>query len=233
MVIKIQMPALSPTMASGNLVKWNKNIGDVVKSGDFLFEIETDKSVMEYESPDEGVLAKIFFLENSQNIQVNELICLLAEDGEDYREVAEKFLDQQEKAVNKSPAEDIEKIDNKIDITNVIDNKNPLKIFNGDEKSNRIISSPIARRLAGDKGLEISKINGSGPHGRITKSDVLNYKQSNTISIINNAECDVLFRKPDIKLPVSGMQKVIAMLTFYAWLMICLHSVKKLMNLLG
>ena len=122
MVIKIQMPALSPTMASGNLVKWNKNIGDVVKSGDFLFEIETDKSVMEYESPDEGVLAKIFFLENSQNIQVNELICLLAEDGEDYREVAEKFLDQQEKAVNKSPAEDIEKIDNKIDIINVIDN---------------------------------------------------------------------------------------------------------------
>jgi pyruvate dehydrogenase E2 component (dihydrolipoamide acetyltransferase) len=210
MVIKIQMPALSPTMASGNLVKWNKNIGDIVKSGDFLFEIETDKSVMEYESPDEGVLAKIFFLENSQNIQVNELICLLAEDGEDYREVAEKFLDQQEKAVNKSPAEDIEKIDNKVDIINVINNKNPLKIFNGDEKSNRIISSPIARRLAGDRGLEISKINGSGPHGRITKSDVLNYKQSNTISIINNAECDVLFRKPDIKLPVSGMQKVIA-----------------------
>ena len=211
MVIKIQMPALSPTMVSGNLVKWNKKIGDSVKSGDFLFEIETDKSVMEYESPDEGVLAKIFFGDNSQNIPVNELICLLAEDGEDYIKVAEKFVDKSEKVVNESASEDAKKIDSTADISNVVDNKNSLQISNSDEKSTRIISSPIARRLAEDKGLEISKINGSGPNGRITKSDVLNYNQSNSVSINDkNVEFDVSFRKPDIKLQISGMQKVIA-----------------------
>src|SRR3954466_7926446 len=88
MPINILMPALSPTMEKGNLAKWLKKEGDNVKAGDVLAEIETDKATMEYESIDDGVLAKIVVPEGTQDVPVNQLIAVLAEEGEDAKAAA-------------------------------------------------------------------------------------------------------------------------------------------------
>src|SRR6266550_5768904 len=87
MPIQVLMPALSPTMEKGNLAKWLKKEGDAVKSGDVIAEIETDKATMEYESIDDGVLAKIVVPEGTQDVPVNQLIAVLAQDGEDPKTV--------------------------------------------------------------------------------------------------------------------------------------------------
>src|SRR5690242_5986111 len=88
MPVNILMPALSPTMEKGNLAKWLKKEGDAVKAGDVIAEIETDKATMEYESIDDGVLAKIVVPEGSQDVPVNQLIAVLAEEGEDPKAAA-------------------------------------------------------------------------------------------------------------------------------------------------
>src|SRR6266567_6846077 len=88
MPVNILMPALSPTMEKGNLAKWLKKEGDTVKSGDVIAEIETDKATMEYESIDDGVLAKIVVPEGTQDVPVNQLIAVLAQDGEDVKVAA-------------------------------------------------------------------------------------------------------------------------------------------------
>ena len=160
MVIEIMMPALSPTMTKGNLVKWHKKEGDIVNSGDILADIETDKAVMELESSDDGILGKIC-LENGY-ADVGNLIAFLLEDDETLEDIEglnkESNLDL--------PIEKISPNDKKIEkernTTEEKNNNNPTRIF----------ASPLAKRIAKNNDIELSRILGSGPRGRIVKNDV-------------------------------------------------------------
>ena len=149
MPINILMPALSPTMEKGNLAKWLKKEGDKVKSGDVIAEIETDKATMEVEAVDEGTLAKILVPEGTQDVPVNDVIAVLAGDGEDVKAAGAAAASAPPKPAAVAEA--------------------PATQANG---HGRIFSSPLARRLAKDASIELARINGSGPHGRVIARDV-------------------------------------------------------------
>jgi pyruvate dehydrogenase E2 component (dihydrolipoyllysine-residue acetyltransferase) len=183
MSVNILMPALSPTMEKGNLAKWHKKEGDKVKAGDVIAEIETDKATMEYEAIDDGVLAKIVVPEGTQDVPVNQLIAVLAEEGEDVKAAAAaagKGAAPAAKAPEppKPPAPAAPAQSKQPEPT-----KSPSPAPAPSQPSaapqpaartgtNRIFASPLARRLAKDAGIELSRIQGSGPHGRIIARDV-------------------------------------------------------------
>jgi pyruvate dehydrogenase E2 component (dihydrolipoamide acetyltransferase) len=185
MPVNILMPALSPTMEKGNLAKWLKKEGDKVKAGDVIAEIETDKATMEYESIDDGVLAKIVVPEGTQDVPVNQLIAVLAGEGEDPKAAAAAA-----KAAA-APATPTPAVASSAPTSGpppraavpAPDAKPapaapapPAKRGDGEAISQaaggRVFASPLARRLANDAGLEISGICGSGPHGRVVARDV-------------------------------------------------------------
>jgi pyruvate dehydrogenase E2 component (dihydrolipoyllysine-residue acetyltransferase) len=180
MPINILMPALSPTMEKGNLAKWLKKEGDKVKSGDVIAEIETDKATMEVEAVDEGTLAKIVVPEGTQDVAVNDVIAVLAGDGEDVKAASAGAVSAPPKAAPaaaeakpapspapvsapaaKSPAPAA--------AASAPQPSAPAQQTNGHA---RIFSSPLARRLAKEAGIELARISASGPHGRVIARDV-------------------------------------------------------------
>ncbi|MBV8916511.1 biotin/lipoyl-containing protein, partial [Bradyrhizobium sp.] len=182
MPINILMPALSPTMEKGNLAKWLKKEGDKVKSGDVIAEIETDKATMEVEAVDEGTLAKIVVPEGTQDVAVNDVIAVLAGDGEDVKaagaatankpapKTAEAPAPKPAAAPAASPAPAPAAAPAPVGAAPPIaPAASPAPQGNG---GGRIFSSPLARRLAKEAGIEISRIMGTGPHGRIVARDV-------------------------------------------------------------
>jgi pyruvate dehydrogenase E2 component (dihydrolipoamide acetyltransferase) len=177
MPINILMPALSPTMEKGNLAKWHKKEGEKVKAGDVIAEIETDKATMEYEAIDDGVLAKIVVPEGSQDVAVNSLIAVMAEEGEDPQAAAAG-----KGASVKAPAGKSETPKAKPEATPAPTKEESTPASpaaaagegarpNG-HGANRVFASPLARRLAKDAGIDLARIKGSGPHGRIIARDV-------------------------------------------------------------
>ncbi len=171
MPIEITMPALSPTMEEGNLAKWLVKEGDTVTAGDVIAEIETDKATMEVEAVDEGTVAKILVDAGTEGVKVNAVIAVLAEEGEDVAEAA-KGAGSGGGAAAPAPAaepaapaaaEAAAKAEIPADVK-----AGPAPTSGGE----RIFASPLARRIAKDKGLDLSAIKGSGPKGRIVKADV-------------------------------------------------------------
>jgi pyruvate dehydrogenase E2 component (dihydrolipoamide acetyltransferase) len=186
MPINILMPALSPTMEKGNLAKWLKKEGDTVKTGDVIAEIETDKATMEYEAVDDGVIAKIVVPEGTADVPVNQLIAVMAQEGEDVKAAAAgagkgapapkapsaspptpaaaptpaqakpAAPPPQAQAPKPAPAEQ----------------KPAVNGHGGGTGGDRVFSSPLARRLAKDAGIELGRIQGTGPHGRVIARDV-------------------------------------------------------------
>jgi pyruvate dehydrogenase E2 component (dihydrolipoamide acetyltransferase) len=184
MPINILMPALSPTMEKGNLAKWLKKEGDKVKSGDVIAEIETDKATMEVEAVDEGTLAKILVPEGTQDVPVNDVIAVMAGDGEDVKAAgagagsakpAPKPADAPPKpaAASAAPAAAATQAPAAKPAppaaAPALQAASPAPHTNG---QGRIFSSPLARRLAREAGIELARINGSGPHGRVIARDV-------------------------------------------------------------
>ncbi|MBS1167174.1 MAG: pyruvate dehydrogenase complex dihydrolipoamide acetyltransferase [Proteobacteria bacterium] len=163
MPIKILMPALSPTMETGNLTKWNVKVGDAVKSGTVLAEIETDKATMEVEAIDEGVVAKLVVAEGAADVPVNAVIAILAEEGEDVSTAA-AAADGAAPTVAKAEAP---KADEKAKPAEAPKAEAPKA-----EQGERVFASPLARRVAKDKGLDLKSVKGSGPKGRIILRDV-------------------------------------------------------------
>ena len=160
MPLEIKMPALSPTMEHGKLTKWLVKPGDTVSSGDILAEIETDKATMEFEAVDEGKIVAIAVPEGTENVKVGTVIATLAEDGEVSAPAptapkAEKLLDPAPVAAPARPPA-------------MAKAAAPAPVIKGD----RVIASPLAKRLAADKGIDLAGITGTGPNGRIVKSDV-------------------------------------------------------------
>ena len=166
------MPALSPTMEEGTLAKWLVKEGDSVSSGDLLAEIETDKAVMEFESVDDGIVGKILVSEGSQGIAVNQPIAILVEDAS---EVGKISLQDATQASDDAPEIATEAAAPEKDAEPAPD-KQAAKP--GGASSARIFASPLAKRIAQSKGLDLSSISGSGPHGRIVKADVENFEAS-------------------------------------------------------
>jgi len=185
MPTNILMPALSPTMEKGNLAKWLKKEGDTVKSGDVIAEIETDKATMEVEAVDEGTLARIVVPEGTQDVAVNDVIAVLAGDGEDVKAAGAAV--QPSKSEPKAEA----RSEARPEARAASETPKPAPAF-ADKKAAqaaaptapsgeaapqanghaRIFSSPLARRLAREAGIELGRINGSGPHGRVIARDV-------------------------------------------------------------
>jgi pyruvate dehydrogenase E2 component (dihydrolipoamide acetyltransferase) len=194
MPINILMPALSPTMEKGNLAKWLKKEGDPVKTGDVIAEIETDKATMEYEAIEDGTLAKIVVPEGTNDVPVNQLIAVLAQEGEDVKTAAAAAKGAPA-AKAPSAVEATPKPAQPIASSGAREAKTPQAAqpaaaaqrrddgeparTNGRglaataaPAQGRILSSPLARRLAKEAGMEIGRIQGSGPHGRVVARDI-------------------------------------------------------------
>jgi pyruvate dehydrogenase E2 component (dihydrolipoamide acetyltransferase) len=186
MPTNILMPALSPTMEKGNLAKWLKKEGDTVKSGDIIAEIETDKATMEYEAVDEGTIAKIVVPEGTQDVAVNAVIAVLAGEGEDVKAAGASAAAA--KAPEKKPESKAEatkpeaKTETKSDAKPAAKAEAPkvpaqasapAKALDVAPKAGgRIFASPLAKRLAKDAGIDLSRVEGSGPHGRVIARDI-------------------------------------------------------------
>ncbi|SSC73371.1 unnamed protein product [Ciceribacter sp. T2.26MG-112.2] len=170
MPINITMPALSPTMEEGNLSKWLVKEGDKVKSGDVIAEIETDKATMEVEAVDEGTVAKLVVPAGTEAVKVNALIAILAADGEDVAAAAAGGGSAAPAKAEAAPA----KAEAAPAASQPITDKAPAPSTPAPvaKSGERVFASPLARRLAKEAGVELSAVSGSGPHGRVVKSDV-------------------------------------------------------------
>jgi len=165
MPIQILMPSLSPTMESGKLSKWLKSEGDLIKNGDIIAEIETDKATMEIESVDEGVLNKILVSEGTEDVPVNEPIAILLEEGEKLPRKSPIYTDFKNDLSSKKPKKTEE-----FQTPQISEQKNNTESKNNLQE--RVFSSPLARRLAMQEGIDISNLTGTGPHSRIIKRDI-------------------------------------------------------------
>ena len=182
MSIEIKMPALSPTMEEGTLAKWLIKEGDVVKSGDLMAEIETDKATMEFEAVDEGTVVKILVAEGTDNVKVGTVIAIIAEEGEDASSVSSTPAKSEtpEPAAKESEAKPDPKDPNDTGSeakpaprteASAEDHGRPAEAGQA-SSGDRVKASPLARRLAADKGIDLGAVSGSGPKGRIVKADV-------------------------------------------------------------
>ena len=170
MPTEILMPALSPTMEEGKLAKWLVREGDAVASGDLLAEIETDKATMEFEAVDEGVVAKLLVPEGAEGVAVNTPIAVLAGDGESAEDAASAPATEAPAAAEPTSAPD-EAAPAAAPAPTSAPTPAPAPAPAA-PKGARVFASPLARRIAEQKGVDLAQVTGSGPHGRIVKSDV-------------------------------------------------------------
>ena len=165
MAVEILMPALSPTMEEGKLAKWLVKEGDKITSGTIIAEIETDKATMEFEAVDEGVLARILVPEGTEGVKVNTPIALIGEEGEKVEapKAAPAKSEARSEAKTEVPQAEVKPAPAKAEVPKAAQTK---------AEGERVIASPLARRIAGDAKLDLAGVVGSGPHGRIVKVDV-------------------------------------------------------------
>ena len=178
----IKMPALSPTMEEGTLAKWLVKPGDTVSAGDIMAEIETDKATMEFEAVDEGTIASIAVEAGTEGVKVGTVIAILAEEGEDVDEAAAAAPSGDEEPAEEKPAKD--ESEDKSEAAKAapresaksarasVETDTKAPAAPKDDSGERIIASPLARRIAEQNGVDLSTITGSGPRGRIVKADV-------------------------------------------------------------
>ncbi len=218
MPINLQMPALSPTMEEGTLAKWLVKEGDEVVSGDLLAEIETDKATMEFEAVDEGTIAKIVVAEGTDNVKVGDVIAIIAEEGEDVSAASKGGESSAEKPKAEPKAE---KVAEKAAPTPKKAAEPAPKVTPSPSDDGRIKVSPLARRLAEQKGVDLTALNGSGPGGRIIKADI-DAAEGGTVPVKSEAAAPAPKTAPapqpaanDFDIPhtpekLSGMRKTIA-----------------------
>ena len=167
MPISLKMPALSPTMEEGTLAKWLVKTGDKIGPGDIIAEIETDKATMEFEAIDEGTIAAISVDEGTENVKVGTVIAVLAEEGEDIEEAA-KSGGTAAPAPSPAPAKSDSPASAPAPAAAPAPSATPAPASSGE----RVFASPLARRMAADKNIDLSQVSGSGPRGGIVKADI-------------------------------------------------------------
>ncbi len=196
MSINILMPALSPTMTEGKLAKWHVKVGDKVKSGQVVCEIETDKATMEVEAVDEGKIGQILVEEGTEGVKVNAVIAVLLEEGE--KEVARSAAPAPEKPAPKAEEKPAEKPAAPAPAPAAKPTAPPAS-----SGGTRVFASPLARRIAAEKGIDLTGIKGSGPNGRIVKVDVENARPGAAPAATPKAA-----PKPAAPAPAAGGQPV-------------------------
>ncbi len=205
MAIQILMPALSPTMEEGTLAKWLVKEGDTVNSGYLMAEIETDKATMEFEAVDEGVIGKILVTEGTEGVAVNAPIAILLEDGED--------ASAMDNISDAAPAPKVvETTEEKAPTAAPTTAAAPVK------SGTRVFATPLARRIAADKGIDLANVTGSGPHGRIIKADLeaapAKAAAPVKVAIASSATSDsvkAMYQDRTYEeIPLNGMRKIIA-----------------------
>ena len=224
MAIELKMPALSPTMEEGTLDKWLVKVGDTVSSGDVMAEIETDKATMEFEAVDEGTILSIAIPEGTEDVKVGTVIAVLGEEGEEAGAPAAKTPAKDKPAPAKdepAPAEQEEKSEPEPDAEApqaqeakaAPKSTAPKPAASGE----RIVASPLARRIAEQKGIDLAGVAGSGPNGRIVKADIESLQPGTATAAPKGAEAAQATAAglPDFGIPfedikLSGMRKTIA-----------------------
>ncbi|MBV1901914.1 MAG: E3 binding domain-containing protein, partial [Kordiimonadaceae bacterium] len=218
MSIEIFMPALSPTMEVGTLSKWLVKEGDTVENGDVIAEIETDKATMEVESIDDGVVAKILVAEGTEDVPVGQIIAVLAEEDEDVADITMPTAPKPVAKPDAAPTEAVQTVPVAAPAT-----AEPAAVSApavsapvSADTSERVKASPLARRLAIQKGLDLATVSGTGPYGRIVKRDVetaqvgapvaATQAAAPAVSAPTYGAHDIPFREERL----SGMRKVIA-----------------------
>ena len=185
MASNILMPALSPTMEKGNLARWLKKEGDTIKAGDVIAEIETDKATMEYEAVDDGTLAKIVVPEGTQDVAVNSVIAVLAGEGEDVKTAAGSAKAAApvaaQAAAKPAPAPAPKPVAPAVTPHAPGASPAPQPPVQQSHGTNRIFSSPLARRLAKESNIDLGRVQGSGPHGRIIARDIEQAKSGKSL----------------------------------------------------
>jgi len=226
MPIAIKMPALSPTMEEGTLAKWLVKVGDKVSSGDIMAEIETDKATMEFEAVDEGTIADIAVAEGTEGVKVGTVIATLAEEGEDVAE-AKAAGGAKEAAPAAAPASapkaEPSPLPVRAELVGSEAGAKPLppssssaapeaksgpSTSSGQTDEGRVIASPLAKRIAADKGIDLAAVKGSGPNGRIVKADVEAAKPG--VAPAQAAAAAQPGEIPHTEEKLSGMRKTIA-----------------------
>ena len=192
MSINILMPALSPTMTEGKLAKWHVKVGDTVKSGQVVCEIETDKATMEVEAVDEGKVGQILVEEGTEGVKVNAVIAVLLEEGE-------KEATKSAALAAATPPKAEEKPAGKP----VAAAPKPAAQPAASSGGARIFASPLAKRIAAEKGIDLAGLKGSGPNGRIVKADVENAKPGAAPAAAPRSA-----PKPAAPAPAAGSQPV-------------------------
>jgi pyruvate dehydrogenase E2 component (dihydrolipoamide acetyltransferase) len=204
MPIEILMPALSPTMTEGNLAKWTVKEGDKIKSGQVIAEIETDKATMEVEAVDEGVIGKLMVAAGTEAVKVNQLIALLLEEGED-KKVLEGY--KPKAAVSSAaPAKKEEPVQQAAAAPQVgVSQAVSAVPMAATGMGGRVFASPLAKRVAANEGVQLSLVQGSGPHGRIVKDDVLK-------ALAGGGTKGRVMRNPVevTRIPNNNMRKIVA-----------------------
>ena len=215
MPIEILMPALSPTMEEGTLAKWLVKEGDTVSSGDLLAEIETDKATMEFEAVDEGVVGKIMVAEGTEGVKVNAVIAVLLEDGESASDMSTAAAEAPAAAPTPAPVAEA--------AAPAAIAPTPAPVAPAAKDGNRVFASPLARRIAADKGVDLTTMTGSGPRGRIVKADVegasaapaaVSAPAPTTVAMPASASADAVAKMYEdreyTEIPLNGMRKTIA-----------------------
>jgi pyruvate dehydrogenase E2 component (dihydrolipoamide acetyltransferase) len=215
MPIEILMPALSPTMEEGTLAKWLVKEGDTVSSGDLLAEIETDKATMEFEAVDEGVVGKIMVAEGTEGVKVNAVIAVLLEDGESASDMTKAAAEAPAAAPTTAPVAEA--------AAPAAVAPTPAPAATAAKDGNRVFASPLARRIAADKGVDLTTMTGSGPRGRIVKADVegasatpaaVSAPAPATVAMPASASADAVAKiyedREYTEIPLNGMRKTIA-----------------------
>ena len=203
----VRMPRLSDTMTEGTVAKWHKKVGDAISEGDLLAEIETDKATMEFESFQEGVLLHIGVQEAS-TAPVDCILAILGEEGEDVSAVIEADAApvieekvEEPKEVKKETSVKVDSIETPKAASPVVESS-PSVVVSKSTSNGRVKASPLAKRLAKEKGVDISLIPGSGEGGRVVKRDVDNYQSG----VVRTGLTEERYSEE----PVSQMRKTIA-----------------------
>ncbi|MGB1964866.1 MAG: pyruvate dehydrogenase complex dihydrolipoamide acetyltransferase [Candidatus Puniceispirillales bacterium] len=206
----VNMPALSPTMTEGKLAKWLVNEGDAVTSGDVIAEIETDKALMEVEALDDGIMASILVPEGSEAVAVGTPIAEILGEGENSALSAAPQKKEAPIAEEQAPIADAS-------ATPQAPVKSNLpKSLPADQSDTRLFASPLAKRIAGQKGIDLATVTGSGPHGRIIKADIDSLPDgysgktaSSAPMVMSGQDIDGYQPQSDL-IPVTSTRKVIA-----------------------
>jgi pyruvate dehydrogenase E2 component (dihydrolipoamide acetyltransferase) len=190
MPIEILMPALSPTMTEGNLVRWLKKEGDVVKAGELLAEIETDKATMEMEAVDEGVMGTIIVPGGTEGVKVNELIAVLLEEGEAMKDFKPKGPSPKKDAAPQAAA---------------LETQATVQQPVATATTDRLFASPLARRVAQETHIDLTKVKGTGPRGRIVEADIRQAGQKASMPVAS-----LPGETPYREISLNNMRKIIA-----------------------